>query len=108
MSLNVWFEGRYAIAREAIEARLVAGTRPVIVRTEAELVLLHHGRRKVEAVLGPDYEHASKERDALEIAATYLLNRELGRFFMGSSVALQEDVLGEAAKRLLDAAFKTR
>jgi len=47
-------------------------------------------------------EGASSERDAMELAATHLLNRELGRFFMKSSVALQEDVLGDAAEAVLD------
>ncbi|MGE0790488.1 MAG: hypothetical protein AB7S26_32725 [Sandaracinaceae bacterium] len=50
-------------------------------------------------------EAATDERAATELAATHLLNRQLGRFFMGSPVALQEDVLGDAAKRILDRAF---
>ena len=47
-------------------------------------------------------EGALTEAEAIRLGAEHLLNRELGRFFMKSSVALQEDVLGDAAKDVLD------
>ena len=46
-------------------------------------------------------EGAETEDEAIQIGAEHLLNRELGRFFMKSSVALQEDVLGDATEALL-------
>ena len=47
-------------------------------------------------------EGAETEEEALRLGAEHLLNRELGRFFMKSSVALQEDVLGDATEAILD------
>lgn len=47
-------------------------------------------------------EGAETEDDAIRLGAEHLLNRELGRFFMKSSVALQEDVLGDASRAILD------
>jgi len=48
-------------------------------------------------------EAVESEDDAIRLAAEHLLNQELGRFFLKSSVALQEDVLGDATKAILDA-----
>jgi len=50
-------------------------------------------------------EAVESEDDAIRLGAEHLLNRELGRFFMKSSVALQEDVLGDAARQILDELF---
>jgi len=47
-------------------------------------------------------EAAESEEEAILLGAEHLLNRELGRVFMKSSVALQEDVLGDATTAILD------
>jgi len=69
--VNDWFEGRYAIARETIEARLFRGEDPVLVRTDAELVMLHRGRRRSEALIPERYDEA--KAIAHLPAAVYLL-----------------------------------
>ena len=47
-------------------------------------------------------EGIQTEDDAIQLGAEHLLNLELGLFFMKSSVGLQEDVLGDATRAILD------
>lgn len=46
--------------------------------------------------------------DAVTLLATHLLDRELAGFFLDSPMALQRNVLGEAASRVLDELFAER
>jgi len=50
-------------------------------------------------------ENAATEDEAIDLLATHLLDRELGIFFMKSPLALQQDVLGEAARAVLERRF---
>jgi hypothetical protein len=47
-------------------------------------------------------ENCRTEDEALDLVATHLLDREIGAMFLDSPLALQQDVLGEATRIVLD------
>ena len=50
-------------------------------------------------------ENCRSEADALQLVATHLLDRELAEFFLDSPLDLQQDVLGDAAERVVEDIF---
>lgn len=50
-------------------------------------------------------ENCRTEADALHLVATHLLDRELADFFLDSPLDLQQDVLGDAAERVVARIF---
>lgn len=50
-------------------------------------------------------ENCASEQDAMQLLATHLLDRELAEFFLGSPLDLQQDVLGDAAQRVISKIF---
>lgn len=84
---------RYKESTRTYFTRLLGETHGLGARGEAQVVY-------AEAI--------DSEDDAIRLAGEHLLNRELGRFFMNSSVALQEDVLGDATRVILDEVLQSR
>ena len=50
-------------------------------------------------------ENCRTEQEALQLLATHLLDRDLAAFFLDSPLDLQQDVLGDAAQRVVSRLF---
>ena len=67
-------------------------------------LLQEHGGIEGQVLYG---ENCRTEQEAMQLLTTHLLDRDLAEFFLDSPLDLQQDVLGNAAQRVIDEIFAT-
>jgi hypothetical protein len=65
-------------------------------------LLQEHGGIEGQVLYG---ENCRTEQEAMELLTTHLLDRDLAAFFLDSPLDLQQDVLGDAAQRVVSRLF---